>query len=302
MLPRWVKPRLGEARPQYRPRPLRVPRRYRRTTPPDPAPTISLVTPTLNQGRYVDATIRSVLSQEYPALQYVVMDGGSSDGSAELVSGYRDRLHHFESGPDAGQGAAINGGFDRTDGEIMGWLNSDDLLLPGSLAYVADFFDANPDVQMIYGHRVLIDEAGRDIGLWVTPPHSPDLLRWFDYLPQESAFWRRSLWKTAGGIDESIDVAFDWDLFLRFQAEGARMRRVSRFLGAFRLHPEQRTRIHDERAQRELAEIRRCWHGRDVDLDEARSRVDGVRLRSLPHYARHRLAHAVPVLRKPVHV
>ena len=237
----------------------------------------------------------SVLGQDYPALQYLVMDGGSTDGTREIVERYSDRLHHFQSGPDGGQAAAINRGFELCDGEIMAWINSDDLLLPGALAYVARVFASDPETDMIYGHRILLDEDDRDVGLWVTPRHTADVLRWFDYLPQETAFWRRELWERAGGIDETISVAFDWDLFLRFQELGARIRRVPRFLGAFRLHRDQRTRVHHEEAQEELAMIRERWNGRPVDLDEARSRVDGIRLWSLPHYAWHRVASLIPL-------
>jgi carbamoyltransferase len=300
LLPAWLKPRLGELRGQYSPRPLAVPAGYERARVPDPAPSISIVTPSLDHGAYIENTILSIVGQDYPRLEYVVMDGGSSDGTAEILERHRNRLHHFESGPDQGQASAINRGFGYTSGEIMGWLNSDDLLLPGSLAYVAGTFAKHPEIDLVYGHRVLIDEQGRDIGLWVTPPHTVDTLRWFDYLPQETVFWRRGLWERAGGIDESFGVAFDWDLFLRFQERGARIRRLSRFLGGFRLHPKQRTRVHHDAAQEELAAIRERWNGRHVELDEARSRVDRLRLRSLPYYAWHRCASRMPVRRVPV--
>jgi glycosyltransferase involved in cell wall biosynthesis len=277
-----------------------VPASYGRTKPPNPAPPISIVTPSLDHGAYIETTILSVIGQDYPNLEYVVMDGGSRDQTMQILERYRVNLHHFESSPDRGQASAINGGFEHCNGEIMGWLNSDDVLLPGSLAYVADAFAKNPAVDLIYGHRILLDEEGRDIGLWVTPPHSADSLRWFDFIPQETVFWRRRLWERAGEIDESIGVAFDWDLFLRFQETGAEIRRVSRFLGGFRLHPKQRTQVHHDAAQHELALIRERWNGRRVDIDEARSRVDGLRLRSLPHYVWHRCASRIPIRRVPV--
>jgi glycosyltransferase involved in cell wall biosynthesis len=299
-LPQWLKPRLGEARQQYRPRPLAVPAAYSKTPPPDPAPTISLVTPSLNHGRYIEQTIASVLDQSYPRLEYVVMDGGSTDDSETILGTYRSRLHHLESGPDAGQANAINRGFEHTKGELMGWVNSDDVLLPGSLAYVTRVFARHPKVDLIYGHRILIDQQGRDVGLWITPRHSRDALRWFDLVPQEATFWRRRFWDRVGGIDERLSVAFDWELFLRFQEDNATIRRVPRLLGGFRLHPEQRTRREAETAQRELDSIREQWHGRHVSLDEARSRVDRFRRRSLPHYALRRLISAIPIGRSVV--
>jgi glycosyltransferase involved in cell wall biosynthesis len=250
---------------------------------------ISLVTPSLDDGRFIADALASVLDQGYPELEYVVMDGGSTDGSVETIGRHRGRLHHFESKPDAGHAAAINEGFTHCSGEIMAWLSADDLLLPGALAYVARYFAEHPDVDMVYGHRIILDEAGRDIGLWVTPRHRRQTLLWFDYLPQETAFWRRRLWDRAGGIDESFSVAFDWDLFLRFQEMGARIVRLDRLLGAFRVHPDQQSERHREQALMQLAAIRDRTHGRPVTLAEAKARVDAVRLRSVPLYARYRL-------------
>lgn len=299
-LPGWLKPRLGQLRAQYSPRPLTVPAGYCRVTPPNPAPTISVVTPSLNHGRFIARTIESILGQAYPELEYIIMDGGSIDETLDIVDRYRDQIHHFESGPDAGQASAINRGFAHSSGEIMAWLNSDDLLLPGSLARVANLFADHPEVDLIYGHRVLIDEEDRDIGIWITPPHGPDSLKWFDFLPQETAFWRRSLWERAGGIDEAIGVAFDWDLFLRFQAAEARIVRIPRLLGGFRLHPGQKTQVHQRTALAELAEIRQRANGRPISLDEARARVDHMRLMSLPRYAWHRCAARISSRRVPV--
>ena len=127
----WSAPRLGKLR-QHAPAPLLVPTSYLRTDPPSPAPRISIVTPSLRQGRFIERTIYSVLSQGYPDLEYVVQDGGSDDGTVEVLRRYEDGLAGWVSEPDGGQGDAVNRGFARTRGEIMAYLNSDDLLLPGS--------------------------------------------------------------------------------------------------------------------------------------------------------------------------
>ena len=222
------------------------------------------------------------------------MDGGSEDGSAEIIQRHAHSLDRFESGPDSGQAGAINRALSESSGEIMGWLNSDDVLLPGALAYVARYFAENPETELVYGHRVMIDELGRDIGLWITPRHSPESILWFDFVPQETAFWRRRLWDRAGGIDESFHVAFDWDLFLRFHFARAQTKRLPRFLGAIRLHAGQKTRVHHLQAQRELASIRDRWHGRPVSLEEAHAKVDLYRLKSLPLYAAQRVAMKLP--------
>ena len=140
---RMLAVRLGVLR-QFAPRPVRLIR-----LPPAPnslenLPTISIVTPARNMVAYVDSTLRSVLDQHYPSLEYVVMDGGSKDGTAEIVKNYSPLLLHSESGPDGGQAAAINAGFSHTQGEIMGWINADDLLLPGALQFVGAFFRDHP--------------------------------------------------------------------------------------------------------------------------------------------------------------
>jgi glycosyltransferase involved in cell wall biosynthesis len=249
--------KLGQLR-HHPPRPLRIPARYRRIVPPQPAPRISLVTPSYNQAAFLEATMRSVLDQGYPALEYVVQDGGSKDGTPVILEQYRDRLLHVESVKDNGQADAINRGFRHATGEILAWLNSDDLLLPGSLAAVARYFADHPDVDVVYGHRVLIDHKGREIGRWLLPPQDDHVLRWVDYVPQETLFWRRRIWEAVGGrVDDTFQFALDWDLLLRFQAAGAKIVRLPQFLGAFRVHPGQKTSADMTTIGRR--EIERLW-------------------------------------------
>ena len=148
-----------------------MPARYLRTRHPKRAPTIAIVTPSYQQGRFLDRTIYSVISQKYPALEYVVHDGGSTDETLEVLHYFEPVLTRWTSESDEGEADAINRGFSNTTGEVMAWLNSDDLLLPGSLAYVARYFVRHPDVDVVYGHRVLIDEHDKRIGAWVLPRH-----------------------------------------------------------------------------------------------------------------------------------
>jgi hypothetical protein len=232
-------PRLGVLH-QHPPIELRRPADY--TALPQPAPRISLVTPSFRQAPFIERTIRSVIEQGYPDLEYFVQDGGSRDGTVEILERRADRLTGWDSQADTGQSQAINRAFAKTSGEIMAWLNSDDILFPGALCYVADFFAKHPDVDVVYGHRVLIDEEDREIGRWILPPHNDEVLSWADYVPQETLFWRRRIWDKAGGqIDESFRFAMDWDLLLRFRAAGARFERLPRFLGGFRVHAQQKT-------------------------------------------------------------
>jgi carbamoyltransferase len=233
--------RLGQL-VQFQPRPIKLPAHYYRPIRLRNVAKISVVTPSFRQAAFIERTLRSVLDQNYPKLEYVVQDGGSQDGTPEILARYGDRLAAWESRPDQGQSQAINLGFAKTSGDIMAWLNSDDVLLPGTLAYVARYFSRHPEVDVVYGHRILIDENDRQIGRWMMPPHDDQVLSWADYIPQETLFWRRSIWEKAGGrVDESFRFAMDWDLLLRFQAAGARFARLPRFLGAFRIHTAQKT-------------------------------------------------------------
>jgi FkbM family methyltransferase len=234
-------PRLGVLR-QQAPGPVHVPRRALRLRPPARAPTISLVTPSYNQGRYIERTVRSVLAQGYPALEYIVQDGGSVDGTVPVLERYRDRLAGLAIEPDAGQADAINRAFARTGGEVMGWINSDDMLLPGALAAVARHFAAHPETDVVYGHRIMIDEEDRQIGCWIMPPHEDWALERAGLIPQETMFWRRRIWDAAGGrLDDRYRYALDWELQLRFMDAGARIVRLPLPLGAFRVHFEQKT-------------------------------------------------------------
>ncbi len=262
------------------PRLLEVPAHYARTPlPPDP-PTVSIVTPSLNQGMFLEQTLVSVLRQNYPRLEYVVQDGGSSDESAAILARYGARLAHWSSAPDRGQACALNAGFRSTTGEVMAYLNADDLLLPGALAYVADYFARHPDVDVVYGHRVLIDAEGGEIGRWVLPRHCDEVLSWADFVPQETLFWRRRVWERAGGaIDESFHFAMDWDLLLRFRDAGAKFARLPRFLGAFRVHVAQKTQDLNLVGRDESERLRRRLHGRAVSDFEIMARIRFYALR-----------------------
>jgi len=164
----------------------------------------------------------------------------------------------------------------------MAWLNSDDILLPGTLGYVADYFNRHPEIDVIYGHRILIDENDKQIGRWIVPRHDDKVLSWADYVPQETMFWRRSIWEKAGSqIDESFRFAMDWDLLIRFREAGARFARLPRFLGAFRIHPHQKTSAAiSEIGFQEMDRIRERVHGRVPSSLEVRKAV-------LPYLLKH---------------
>jgi glycosyltransferase involved in cell wall biosynthesis len=288
-LRRWLGPHLGVLH-QYRPRRLRPPGPFRGPLP-WPAPVISLVTPSFNQARFLARTVESVLGQGYPRLEYIIQDGGSTDETAALLRRYRRQLAHCESGRDNGQADALNRGFRRATGEVLGYLNSDDLLLPGALAFVADYFRRHPDVDVLYGHRIVIDQEGREVGRWVLPPHDDEVLSWSDLVPQETLFWTRRIWETTGAaLDESYRYALDWELLLRFRAAGARIARVPRFLGAFRVHPGQKTSAWLEGVGRaEIDLLRRSCLGRDVTEEEVSRHVWPYLRRHMAHHLLYRV-------------
>ena len=281
----WRKPRIGNLR-HYEPKPLMVPASYLRQTGPERPPTISIVTPSYEQGRFLERTLYSVVSQKYPALEYVVQDGGSTDVTVDVLHRFEPMLTSWRSEPDRGQADAINRGFRQTSGEIMAWLNSDDLLLPGALGHVARYFDKHPQVDVVYGNRLMIDENDGQIGAWILPQHDDLAITLADYIPQETLFWRRRVWEAAGAaLDTSFSYALDWDLLLRFRDVGARMVRLPRFLGAFRIHPEQKTTATDFVGFSETNRLRQRLHGREVPIEEVLRRLR-------PYFVRHILAHS----------
>jgi len=285
-----LRPRLGNLR-QYQPRDLSVPPHYFKSSRPISPPRILLITPSYQQGQFIEFTMRSVLDQGYPALSYFVQDGGSTDNTLEILRKYEQKLAGWISAPDRGQAHAINLGFARADGEIMGWLNSDDLLLPGSLAYVGDYFTRHPDVDVVYGNRLLIDENGQEIGRWILPGHDGRALQWADYVPQETLFWRRELWDRVGAnVDESFQFAMDWDLLVRFQEVGAKFAHLPRFLGAFRVHSEQKTSASiDDLGFKEMTRIRNRLHGRTPGYTEIRAALARFLLHHILHDILYRL-------------
>ena len=255
----WLRPPMWTFE-QHAPHPLRLP-----SLPPPALPSrvprIAIVTPSFNQGRFLRATIDSVLAQNYPNLSYHVQDGGSTDETIDVLKSYRDQIS-WRSAPDKGQADAINSGFEGTDCDIMAYLNSDDTLLPGTLAIAAERFERQPDIDIIYGHRIFIDYSGREIGRAIYPAHDSHALKFAGYVPQESMFWRKRVWDKVVLFDNDFQYALDWDFMLRAEAAGFRMMRVPLFLACFRIHDEQKTTKNYDRGRIEMQKLRRRVLGR----------------------------------------
>ncbi len=276
-----LRPRLGNLR-QYSPRSLSKSLIHIGVPQLTVTPKFSIVTPSFQQGEYLERTIVSVLSQGYPNIEYFVQDGGSNDNTIDVLKRYQGQLSGWLSEKDGGQSQAINLGFMQTNGEIMGWLNSDDLLLPGALVTIADYFNRHPAVDVVYGNRLLIDANDMEIGRWILPGHDGAVLSWSDYVPQETMFWRRRIWDKVGGqIDESFRFAMDWDLLVRFRDAEAKFAHIPQFLGAFRIHEHQKTTATiNDIGHQEMDRIRSRLLGRVPDRKE-------IRKAALPYLLKH---------------
>jgi glycosyltransferase involved in cell wall biosynthesis len=182
-------------------------------------PTFSIVTPSFNHALFIEKTIRSVLKQEYPKLEYLVVDGGSSDGTLDILKKFAGHLKYI-SETDRGQADAINKGFSRCGGEILAWLNSDDTYAPGAVRAVAEIFAARPDIGVVYGNADFIDARGNFIApcAHIENFNRHRLLHYSDYLVQPAVFFRRALFESAGGLDALLNWAMDYDLWLKFAA------------------------------------------------------------------------------------
>ena len=227
-------------------------------------PTITIVTACYNRRNYLEETILSVLRQNLPGLRYIIIDGDSNDGSIEIIQKYQQDLHYWTSEPDQGQYQAINKGFQHGSGEIMGWLNSDDILFPGSLDSVIRLFSDCPEIQWLTGLSSNIDKDGFLYQSKAQFRYSREsfIMGPIRGIQQESTFWRRSLWEKAGGkLDEHYKLAADYELWCRF-FEHAKLYHVNLPLGAFRRHGYQVTQHQRENYRQEVQEIRRKYRRR----------------------------------------
>lgn len=228
-------------------------------------PKISVITISYNQAQYLEDTLRSVIGQGYPNLEYIVMDGGSTDGSVEIIKKYEKHLAHWQSEKDDGQSAAINAGFRRATGDIIAWLNSDDQYLPGTLHFIANQFIKTGVLEdkIIYGHCVDIYESPKSIA------KSKDLRRLVKisdielvhFMTQPACFWTLNVWKKIGELDENLRYGMDWEWFIRSNRAGISFEFVDRFLSVNRVHESRKTTLGGNKRTLELANIYGKYHG-----------------------------------------
>lgn len=210
------------------------------------SPKISIITPNYNGSNYIDNTIQSVLNQKYPNLEYIIIDGGSTDGSIDIINNYKNQLFYWVSEPDDGMYHAINKGFSKSTGDIMCWINSDDILWDGALNYVASVFMQNANINWLQGHPTVINEQGvlvynREQVFSKYYFYLYNHEKSFRFIQQESTFWTRDLWdKTGGFLNTEYTLASDFDLWMRFFKYDT-MYCTQKQLGAFRMRKGQKS-------------------------------------------------------------
>ena len=256
-----------------------------------PPPLVSIVTPSLNQGRFIGAAIDSVHAQDYPAIEHLVCDGGSTDATLDVLSSYGDRVA-WTSEPDAGQSDAIAKGFEQTRGEVLTWLNADDVLAPGAVRHAVETLERAPEAGLLYGRGVLLDQHGVETGPFagIEPFNLWRLLHVLDYVLQPAAFFRRDAYRAAGGLDRGLCWAMDWDLWIRL-AGVAEVVFVDRVLAGSREWEDTKTATGGWRRIREL--------GRLTNRHAGRFWTPGVRLYALDTLRR-RLRAALPPLARAI--
>lgn len=223
-------------------------------------PKITIITPSYNQGRFLEQTILSVIGQGYSNLEYIIIDGGSTDNSVEIIKKYASHLTYWESEKDRGQAHALNKGFAQATGAIFGWINSDDFYLPNTLSFVAEQLNARSP-EFLFGNCLhFVNDEPRAYGSDVRGEHERRDLRLADYIIQPSSFWTRDTWLKAGPLDESLHFGFDWEWFVRAMKAGVAFKAVDRYLSAYRIHEAHKTAVGGDKRRVELASI----YGRHV--------------------------------------
>lgn len=222
-------------------------------------PLVSIVTPSLNMASFLEETIESVLSQDYPRIEYLVLDGGSSDGTVDILKRYEPRLRYV-SAPDSGQADAINRGFQQTSGEIFAFLNADDLYLPGAVSAAVQAFAAYPVAGVVYGDAWYIGEDGRRIRPYPVERFDPDNLRRRCFICQPAAFFRREAFAAGGMLDSRLRFALDYDLWIRMSRRFP-MVKIDALLAASRLHGGSKTLGEMRQAMGETIEVLRHHFG-----------------------------------------
>lgn len=227
---------------------------------------VSIITPSFNQAKFLEETILSVLNQDYPNIEYIIVDGNSTDGSQEIIKKYANRLAWWVSEKDQGQTDAINKGFSHAKGDVLAWLNSDDTYQPGAVREAVDFLTAHPEIGMVYGNTSFIDETGKLIGRFPAAQTDYQKLRQgYVHIPQQASFFRSELWRQVAPLDPSFFFAMDYDLWVRL-ARISKLVYTPRNWADFRLHGEGKTIHADDRCWPEMLRVHRRDGGSNFSI------------------------------------
>lgn len=231
-------------------------------------PLVSIVTPSFNQASFLEETIKSVLEQDYPHIEYIIVDGGSTDGSVEVIKkfamesnglqleNHKHSITSWASEKDKGQTDAINKGFARATGDILAWINSDDTYHPKAVGEAVKFLIENPAVAMVYADCDFIDEQGQIIGKFASRQTDYEKLRrGFVHIPQQTMFFRAKYWRELGPLDPSFYFAMDYDLWVRIARHAPIKYLPGRTWANFRIHTSSKTNVNDERGWQEMLRV-----------------------------------------------
>jgi GT2 family glycosyltransferase len=244
-------------------------------------PLVSIVTPSFNQAAYLEQTLKSVLEQDYPRIEYIVIDGASTDGCVEIIQSYADKLAFWISEKDNGQAEAIDKGLSRATGEIVAWLNSDDYYLPGAISAAVRIFQENPGVALVYGNMLAVDQNGETINQLTYRQLTLEDLLCFQIIGQPAVFFRRSTLKKAGDLDPTYHFFLDHHLWLRIALQG-RILHVDETWAAARYHAEAKNRARAAEFGREAFRILDWAHQTQPELASLLTKI-GRRARASAH-------------------
>lgn len=232
-------------------------------------PKITIVTPSYNQGDFIEATILSVLGQGYPNLEYIIIDGGSTDKSISIIKKYASQLHYWVSEKDNGQADAINKGFFLGCGEIFAWLNSDDLYMPGTLFRISEIYLASSNkLSVFFGNCIHFGSAGTEVyvtGSDVGQNSELYELNLYDYIIQPSSFWSKAVWKQVGELNTTLHYGFDWEWFLRAKASGVKLQPLSDLFSLYRIHSQHKSSAGGEARYQELLALYHLYGGERIE-------------------------------------
>lgn len=225
-------------------------------------PKISIITPSFNQGYFLEETIQSVIGQQYPNLEYIIIDGGSTDNSIDILKKYDNKLSYWISEPDKGQAHAINKGIEKSTGDILAWLNSDDLYMPGTLHKISKKLNINNN-EIICGNCIHFENSKKGLisqGSDIMALKNRYDLTDIDYINQPSTFWSRKTWETTGVLNEQFHYTFDWEWYIKANELKANFLFCEEAFALYRKHDNHKTGTGDEKRKEEIAEIYRIYN------------------------------------------